>query len=97
MQKETLEKIEIMSKIFRNITLTIIVPLFLYGTFFEVQDYLKERKIFLEKRLDKEKTHTQTILKKWDKFFQSQKKSAKDKFELMTENFMKKILESLSK
>ena len=58
MLKETLEKIEIISKIIRNFVFTAIIPLFLYYTFYEVQDHLKHQKI------TKEKTITQKVLKK---------------------------------
>ncbi|MEE2743294.1 MAG: hypothetical protein VYD54_05260 [Bdellovibrionota bacterium] len=58
MQKETLEKIEIISKIIRNLVFTLAIPLFLYHGFCEAQLHLKHQ------RITKEKTITQKILKK---------------------------------
>ena len=58
MQKETLEKIEIISKIIRNLVFTLAIPLFLYYAFCEAQLHLKHQ------RITKEKTITQKILKK---------------------------------
>ena len=41
MPKESLEKLESITRILRNLTLTITIPWVLFLTFFEVKDHLR--------------------------------------------------------
>ena len=97
MPKESLEKLESITRILRNLTLTITIPWVLFLTFFEVKDHLEFKKKHLEKKLKNQQTLSQKTIDKWNDFYIEQKRKAGDKVEIIKENLLKKILESFNK
>ena len=97
MPKETLEKLECITRILRDLTLTITIPWILFLTFFEIEDHLDFKKKHLEQKLKNEQTLSQKTMEKWNDFYIEQKRKASDKVEIIKENLLKKILESFNK
>ena len=97
MLKENLEKLESITRILRNLTLTITLPWILFISFFEVQSYLSYKKSHLQQKLENEKSLSQKTINKWNEFYLDQKKKANDKAEIIKENLLKKVLEYMNK
>ena len=97
MLKENLEKLECITRILRNLTLTVAIPWFLFISFFELESYLTYKKAHLEKRLKNKQTLSQKALNKWNELYLHQKKKADDKLEIIKESILKKVLESFNK
>ncbi|MBG07668.1 MAG: hypothetical protein CME68_02855 [Halobacteriovoraceae bacterium] len=97
LKKESLEKLECITRILRNLTLTITIPWLLFLSFFELESYLSYKKEHLERRLKNKQTLSQKALNKWNELYLHQKKRADDKVEIIKESLLKKILESFNK
>jgi len=97
MLKENLEKLESITRIVRNLTLTITIPWVIFLTFFEIEDHLAFKKKHLKQQLKNEQALSQKTIDKWNKFYMDQKKKAGDRVEIIKEGLLKKILESFNK
>ena len=97
MLKENLEKLESITRILRNLTLTITIPWLLFLSFFELESYLSYKKERLDQQLKNEQTISQKAIKKWNEFYLNQKKKSDDKIEIIKESLLKKVLESFNK
>ncbi len=97
MPKESLEKLECVTRILRNLVLTITVPWILFLSLFELESYLSHKKKHLEQKLKTEQTLSQKALNKWNELYLNQKKRADDKIEIIKESLLKKVLESFNK
>ena len=97
MLKEKLEKLESITRILRNLTLTITIPWLLFLSFFELESYLSYKKERLDQQLKNEQTISQKAIKKWNEFYLNQKKKSDDKIEIIKESLLKKVLESFNK
>lgn len=97
MLKESLEKLESITRILRNLTLTITIPWLLFLSFFELESYLSYKKERLDQQLKNEQTISQKAINKWNEFYLNQKKKSDDKIEIIKESLLKKVLESFNK
>ena len=97
MLKESLEKLESITRILRNLTLTITIPWLLFLSFFELENYLSYKKERLDQQLKNEQTISQKAINKWNEFYLNQKKKSDDKIEIIKESLLKKVLESFNK
>ena len=97
MLKENLEKLESITRILRNLVLTITVPWVLFLSLFELENYLSYKKKHLEQKLKNEQTLSQKALNKWNELYLNQKKRTDDKIEIIKESLLKKVLESFNK
>ena len=97
MLKESLEKLESITRILRNLTMTITIPWLLFLSFFELESYLSYKKERLDQQLKNEQTISQKAINKWNEFYLNQKKKSDDKIEIIKERLLKKVLESFNK
>ena len=97
MPKDNLEKLECVTRILRNLVLTIAVPWILFLSLFELENYLSYKKKHLKQKLKNDQTLSQKALNKWNELYLNQKKRTDDKIEIIKENLLKKVLESFNK